>query len=154
MTFSNNDTVLVDSTSSRIYAFVPTAANFTSALSSCVAIGSNSGTNGSLVSYSSYAEAFKVESYFAEKGPLRPYWLGLRVPAGSSWCAQLLTCLIGNRLQEACINLLLPCAHTKHMPCCTSGLLLLLAGAVGDAVLPMCLITTLQLFHAETPCRL
>ena len=83
--FSNNDPVLVDSANSKIYVFVPTMTNYTDALSSCRSMGSSTGTNGVLVSYSSYAEAFKVESYFAETGPLRPYWLGLRIPDGSAW---------------------------------------------------------------------
>ena len=85
MTFSNNDTILVDGANNKIYVLVASLTNYTTVLSSCMAMGSNSGTNGLPVSYSSYAEAFKVESYFAEKGPLQPYYLGLRVPDSVTW---------------------------------------------------------------------
>jgi hypothetical protein len=85
--FVSNDTVMVDAANSKVYVFYSKADNYATASNICKALGTNSGTVGTLVCYSSFAEQRMVELYFRRAGLLQNYWTGLRQPTlgSGSW---------------------------------------------------------------------
>lgn len=86
--FVSNETVLVDGANGKVYVLAATNVAYTAASSACSALGTSTGTLGTLVCYGSYAENYLVESYFSRTGVLgHVYWMGLRQPSvgSGSW---------------------------------------------------------------------
>lgn len=100
--YSSNWTVLVDSTGTKAYIWMEAKQGQTAAAAACAALATSTRT-AHLVTYSSYAEQWAVESYMRSMGWYYTYWMGL-TSSGSIWCVPQPADACMLEQQQACLH--------------------------------------------------